>query len=261
MVTIRIDNISKKRGSKIAVLIHGYPVSVSKDDPLYKYFDSRGYSIIALLLFNPDFKLTKEEVKADIERQLNGRKPEVIVGICFGALLAPFLAKTFPKAKLVLIAPAPFMKTKISSLNRLLALGETSALLSPIQWIIGHTPIWLYALVYKMFIPPVTSTEEKRLLEEHIKQNWGYLRDIPPSENREVLDFIATTDNSVLLRSLTNKTLIFAQEGDTLLPFGLSLEVKNLIKGSILIKTTKRLHYAVFDESNYKQLDDFLNNS
>lgn len=249
------------KASKIAVLIHGYPGPIYKDHPLYKYFNERGYSIISLYLFSSDFKLTQEEVKTYIGKELGGREPDVIVGVSLGGLLAPYLAKGFPKAKLVLIATGPYIRTKITTLNRLLTFEETSALLSPVQWIIIHTPVWLYSIIYKLFIHPVTNPEERRLLEEHIKQNWGYLKDIPLSENKEVLDFLASTDNSVLLRSLKNETVIFTGNGDNLMPSDLSLKMKKLIKRSFLVKSEKRLHYVIFNEDNYGQLDNFLDNS
>ncbi len=245
----------------IAVLIHGYPGPITKDHPLYKYFDDRGYSIISQYLFSTDFKFTQEEIKKQIEKELGGREPDVIVGVSFGGLVAPYLAKVFPKAKLILIATGPYVKTKIGLLNKLLTLEETSSLLSPFQWVIDHAPTWLYSIVYKLFIHPVSSPEERKLLEEHIKQNWGYLKDIPLSENKEVLDFVVSTDNTVLLRSLKNATLIFAGEGDTLVSFELSLRVHKLIKGSVLVKTNKSLHYEIFGKENYRELDDFLGES
>lgn len=245
----------------IVVLIHGYPEPISKNQPLYDYFASKEYSIISLSLLSSEFKLTQEGIMQYVKEKLEGREPDVIVGVSLGGLAAPFLAKDFPKVRLVLIATGPYIRTKIKTLNKLLTIGEASVLFSPVHWIIVRAPVWLYSLFYKLFSRPIIDPEEKRALEEHIKQNWQYLKNVSLSENKEVINFLASTDNSILLRSLKNKTLIFSGSDDNLLSYKLSLELKNLIKKSVLITTDNRMHFDIFAEAHFKVLDDFLGDS
>ena len=235
------------KDSKIAVLIHGYPEPIHENHSLYRYFSKEGYAIISLYLFSSKFKLTQEDVKKYVDRGLNGREPDVIVGVSLGGLIAPYLAKDFLGAKLVLIATGPYVRKKIPI-----------ALLPPIQWLIVHMPVWIYSIVYKLFNRQKIKPEERKKLEEHIEQNWGHLKNISLNENKEVIDFLTTTDNRKLLQSLGNETMIIAGN-DNLMPLELSMEMKSLIKRSTLVSSGKRLHFEVFSEANYQQLTDFLN--
>jgi pimeloyl-ACP methyl ester carboxylesterase len=251
------DDISMKKNSKIVVLIHGYPEPLYKDHPIYKYFDERGYSIVAPYLFSQNFKLTQEEVKKYIEEKLGGREPDVIVGVSLGGLIAPYLAKDFPKAKLMLVATGPYVKTNITPLNSLIPLAKTLTL-PPIYSTIVHTPTWFYSIIYKLFNSPKLNSQEMEILENHIRQNWNCLTKIPASEDREMIDLLISTDNTLLLHSLKNKTIIFSGSGDIMMPPELSVKMKDLIGGSSLVISNDRLHFNVFNEENYKQLDDFL---
>lgn len=250
------DTIDIKRGGKLALLIHGYPEPIYKDNPIYQYFDERGYSIIAPYLFSPKFKLTDEEVKKYIDSELDGKKPDVIIGVSLGGLIAPYIGNEFPAAKLVLIGTGPYVRTE-TALDGLTKIGETP-LSRPIFEVIKRTPTWLYSLIYNFVNHPNLSAPQRRELEAHIKKNWDCVTSIPYDEDKEVLDFLISTDNTSLLRSLKNKTLIFAGEKDVMMPVALSERLHNLIKGSELVISTERLHYSVFDDTNWKDLDIFL---
>ncbi len=252
------DNILIKEDSKISILVHGFPEPIYKNHALYKYFDERGYSIISPYLFNSDFDLTQEEVLKYIEEKLDGKSPDVIVGVSLGGLIAPYLAKEFPEAKLVLIATGPYVETSITPLNDLLSFLKKTWTLTPVHWIMTRTPTWIYSVLYRLCNSPKDNPKELKNLGNHIKQNWTCLTKIPLSEDREIIDLLAYTDNTLLLRSLKNETIIFTSNGDVLMPSNLSLKMRDLVKRSSFILTENRLHFNIFNEDNYKQLDNFL---
>lgn len=243
--------------SKTVVLVHGFPEPIYKDSPLFKYFDNLGYSIIAPYLFSTAFKLTEEDVLVHIESELKGRKPDVIVGVSMGGLVAPAIARLFPDAKLILIGTGPYIKPHLKSMDTLLKVGHTP-LFDLIYDAIERVPTPLYALFYKLFNHPKLSPSQKLELNEHIVKNWSSIKGIAESEDREVIDFLITVNNTFLLKSLKNKTLIFAADSDSMMPLILSRKLNKFIKNSKLIVGKNRIHYSVFDKSDYEYLNKFL---
>jgi pimeloyl-ACP methyl ester carboxylesterase len=251
------DRISIKRGDKTVVLIHGFPEPIYKDTPLYRYFDNLGYSIIAPYLFSPKFKLTQTDVTEYVKKELEGRTPDVIVGVSLGGLLAPAVAREYPNARLVLVGTGPYIKIKTGGMNELIKIGKTPVF-DIVYDLIEHVPTPLYALLYKMFNHPKMTPEEKLKLNEHIVKNWTSVRRVSENEDREVIDFLTSVNNTLLLKSLKNKTLIFAADNDSMMPPNLSRKMNHLIKHSRLVIGTGRIHYTVFDETDYKELGKFL---
>ncbi|OGM10859.1 hypothetical protein A2W13_00155 [Candidatus Woesebacteria bacterium RBG_16_36_11] len=247
-----------KNNKKIVVLLHGYPEPIHKGHPLYKYFKNNNYEIVSIYLFDPKFKLTQEDVKKFVSIELKGEDPGVIVGVSLGGLIAPYLAKYYPSAKLVLIATGPYIRTKFTNINKYFSKLENSKILIPLHWLLLHTPSSLYSYFYKRLNKSITKTKERKILETHIKGNWKHLKNIPLSEHREVVDFLISTDNTLLLRSLNNKTIIFTGIGDNMMPSELSIIMKNLIKRSEIVSCDQCIHFDVFNKENYKHLDNFL---
>lgn len=251
------DQIDIKPGGKVAVLIHGFPEPIYKDNPIYKYFDNQGYTIIAPYLFSPGFKLNQDAVVRHVKSELNGLTPNVIVGVSLGGLVAPALAKEFPMAKLILVGTGPYIKPKIKSMNGLLKIGKLPVF-DYVYKAIEFIPTPLYAFFYKLFNHPKLNAAQKLELTRHIAKNWNCIQKISESEDREVIDFLTSVNNSLLLKSIKNKTLIFAADEDLLMPTVLSRKLNHLIKGSKLIVGKGKIHYTVFDETNYKDLNTFL---
>ncbi len=247
----------KVKNCKTVVIVHGYPEPIYADSPLYSYFSERGYNVISPYLFSSEFKLTQEEVDKYIEGKLAGREPDVIVGVSMGGLLAPALAHDYPKSKLVLVGTGPYVRSNIESINTLLTICKSS-LFDFIYKIILSTPTPVYSFIYKLFNHPKMNTSQKKELEEHIVKNWSCLKSIKESEEREVIQFLSGVDNSILLHSLKNKTLIFAADGDSMMPLKLAHKLNHLIKNSRLVINKGTIHYTVFGRDNYKDLNEFL---
>ncbi len=251
------DKFLKGKNGKTVVLIHGFPEPIYEDTPLFSYFTERGYSVIAPYLFSSEFKLSQRDVEKYIERKLHGRKPDVIVGVSMGGLLAPALARDFPSAKLILIGTGPFVKPSVGSLNFLLKIGK-SHFFDAVYKIIESTPTPVYSFLYRLFNHPKMTLAQKAELEQHILENWSCVKNVSETEDREVVEFLTSVDNTTLLHSLQNKCLIFAADGDSLMPLVLARRLNLLIKNSRLVVTKGTIHYTVFSKNNYKDLDEFL---
>jgi pimeloyl-ACP methyl ester carboxylesterase len=243
--------------SKTVVLIHGFPEPIYTNNPLYRYFDKLGYTIIAPYLFSPGFRLTEEDVVRHIKSELKDRVPDVIAGVSMGGLVAPAVAQEYPEAKLILIGTGPYVKPHLKSMDTLMKIGRTR-FFDLIYNAIEMVPTPLYAFFYKLFNHPKLTPSQKLQLNEHIVKNWTSIKSIAESEDREVIDFLATVNNTFLLKNLKNKTLIFAADADTLMPPALSRKLNRFVKGSKLVIGKNRIHYTVFDETDYPFLNNFL---
>lgn len=251
------DKITTGTNGKIAVLIHGYPEPIYEDNPLFTYFTDNGYTVIAPYLFSPKFKLNNSEVIEYIKKELGDKKPDVIAGLSLGGLIAPSLAKEYPEAKLLLIGTGPYVRPNLALLNGLLTTSTTPAF-DLLYRAFEKIPTPLYSFVYKIFNHPVLTTEQKLKLNEHIVKNWNCLKSISESEDKEVINFLTSVDNTELLKNLKNKTLIFAADEDNLMPKELAVKLNTFIKGSKLVISSGRIHYNVFDDENYSDLSTFL---
>jgi len=245
---------------KTVLLIHGCPEPIRQNSPLYKYFADRGYNVVAPYLFTEDLRLTGEDLKEFLEEKIGKEiSSDVIVGVSVGGLIASQLAVHYHDAKLVMVASGPYVKTKVKILNKLLLAGKP-IFLSLLFKAGSFAPTWFYSLIYKTLNCPKLTEKENLKLKSHIREIRSSFKSISVGSGKEVLRYIVRTDNSQLLRSLKNKTIIFSSESDIMMPIFLSAELNELIKNSKLIVNKNRLHYDVFNEDNFKDLDDFLEN-
>ncbi len=196
-----------------------------------------------------------DKIIKDVQLELRGRKPNVIIGISMGGLLAPHLAEQFPESKLVLIGTAPYFKTKIPIYNFLVHLEAHDEKLLLVR-LLRLTPRWLFRFVYKFFNKSNTLTN--RDYQSRADENYNGAFRVPINKIKEVLRFVTKTNNSNLLQQISNKTIIFAGGSDSMMPVKLSEEMNSLIRNSKLI-ISNRLHYDVFTKTDYRYLDEFLN--
>ena len=71
------------------------------------------------------------------------------------------------------------------------------------------------------------------------------------------MDFVTQTDNTKILRSLNNKTLIFSGENDLLMTKDGGEELSKLIKNSKLV-INNGSHFNTFTEKDLVKIDNYL---
>ena len=238
-----------------AIIFHGFPDALKANNPLYSYFKERGWRLIMPDLLTESYHFNATKVIKNTMEILGDTYPNVIIGISLGGLLAPFLAKSYPKSKLVLIGTGPYFKTKIWIYNFLVYLEANDKNLYLIK-LLKLTPRWLFRFIYKIFnrSDSLPNADYRSRADENYD---GTFR-VPTQKIREILSFVTTTNNKNLLQNLTNETLIFAGKSDLMMPLYLSKELNYLIKGSKL-RISNRLHYDVFSKEDVRFLDRFIN--
>jgi pimeloyl-ACP methyl ester carboxylesterase len=170
--------------------------------------------------------------------------------------LAPYIAKEYSKAKLVLIATGPYLNIKPGLFSFVFNLARNNFILRLLN-LYKYLPGSIQTFLYQKIMPFRGKRSGLTEYEADMKSNIESLLRISFEKQIDLINFIDKTDNSNLLTELKNRTLIFAGTNDLLMPMELSEKLHKLIKGSIL-KVNKGEHFDVFTESNYKDLDKFL---
>ena len=226
---------------KLAVLINGIATPVGKEHFLVNWFQKNGYDVkvIEPLLGENALSVNKE--------------PEAIIAWSLGGLLAPKLAKKYPKAKLILIASGAKVEPKEKTAKILFKtvksnLGQNLLYLGfrlPKNWLVLG-----YKKINQM-------SGNKAGIERLLIENVDFFRGLKKETIKEVVEMLRKIDNRKLLAKLKNKTLIIVGKKDTLMPISLAKEMNELIRGSQL-KITTGSHFDTIDERDLKEIGEFL---
>lgn len=256
LILFPLKLVQAKTMNKTALILHGWPQSIGEDSMYYKYFSDKGYNVIAPEIFSRDFELTEEEAKKYIESQLDGRKPDVIVGISMGGLLAPVIAKDYPEAKLIFIASGPQIESSSPGFKLVLNLAKNKRLLNILNIFKFMPPKVLYYF-YEAINPFRGDDNQRMIYNQDMKINFKYIMKIPIDEEGEIVNFVTQTDNTELLKTLKNRTLIFTSDNDLMMPSKLGQDLHRLLVNSEIIISNGG-HFNVFTEENFKDVDKFL---
>ncbi len=241
-----------------ALMLHGWPrAPKAKPRTTVEYLESRGYDVIATSLFD-DTRFSLEGAVQKIMQSLNGRIPDVIMGISFGGLILPHIANTFLRAKLIFLSTGPRLRFRSVLFRLLLPLFRTlcgKILLGAIRCI----PLPILLSTYALLIRKRLRTQEHP--EEYFQdkhENIRAFKEIVPQTNCDIVRFVLTTDNKDIVKTISNKTLIICGEDDPIMPVELSKELHALIPNSECIVVESHDHATIFGESLYPRLDAFL---
>lgn len=247
---------SEMKYNKTVLILHGWPQPIEKGSMYYEYFENKKYNVISPRLFTKDFVLTENEAKKYIEQQLAGKKPDAIIGISMGGLLVPEIAKAYPNAKLVFIASGPKIQSDASGFNAVLYLAKNKNVLRLLN-LFKFMPQRVLFEFYELINPFKGTADDRKIYVEDMKKNFKYIISIPVDEEEEIINFVTTTDNTNLLKTLKNKSLIFSGKNDLMMPINPEINLHNLLINSQLIVNDGG-HYNVITDVSFKDLDKFL---
>lgn len=89
---------------KTAVVIHGWPRPATLVENLGSFLEDRGYKVVIPDYLRKQKGFSLEGSLKIIKRELRGSQPDLIIGLSLGGIIAPHIAKYFPRARLVLVA-------------------------------------------------------------------------------------------------------------------------------------------------------------
>ncbi len=244
---------------KTVLILHGWPQPVEPGSINYsylEYFQKKGYQVFAPKLFTKDFVLKDPDAKDYVEELLNGKKPDVIVGISLGGLLAPIIVKDYPDAKLVLIATDPKMQPEALGFKIVLDLAKNKDFLKMLN-LLKFMPSKFLLSFYEFINPFKGSEDDRQLYITDMKLNFKYMLSIPVDEEEEIVNFVSSVDNTELLKTLKNKTLIFSGKNDLMMPGNSKENLHSLLVNSREIINDGG-HFEVFTDKNFQDVDKFL---
>lgn len=240
---------------KTVYILHGWPQAITSDSMYFKYFSRREYNVIAPNLYLENFSINETQLITSLLSKLNGKTPDVILGISMGGLLAPHIAQKYPKSKLILIATGPVLESNSIGFNVLFRLINIPIFQSIFN-LFRYIPRNLIYQIYKIFNP----VRDISLHEEYIidmKTNVDVMLSVPVKKHAEIAQFISRVDNTHMLQNLHNKTVIFSGQNDSMMPNKLGNLLGELIHNSQVI-VTKGSHFNVFNGKNFSDVSKFL---
>ncbi len=242
---------------KVALLLHGFP-GLSPNDKLGDYLKSLNYDVIVPDLFDPSVNFNAVDIQKYIYKKLGGKTPDVILAFSLGGLIAPFIASKYPNSKLVMIATGPRIEVGIKPYNYLIK-NLNSKYLKLIHKGFNYLPLKVYKIMFDFFNPYRGISERKSNYYRDIEDTFAMFKRHKLEKLKEILLFARLTDTAEVLKKLENRTLIIIGGNDVLMPNKLSFELKDYIKDCQLIENKDRLHFEVFDDRDFENLDEFLN--
>jgi pimeloyl-ACP methyl ester carboxylesterase len=240
--------------NKIALLLHGWPNAIEKSSHRFKYFESKGFTIINPKWFVLRKPIMVEGVAKMICTALGGKEPDVIVGFSAGGLIAPYIAKIYPDSRLILISTGPRIEPRSKKYRFLLKEVDTK-LIYPLLKTAKIVPSEKLKKVYETMYPNKTDLDAQEY-QEDMDRNVDAIINVDECL-RDNTEFIRTIDNTNFLPTIRNKTLIISADEDSLMPVELGLELNRLIKGSE-IHTVHASHFDVFNTETTILIDKFL---
>lgn len=240
--------------TKTVLLLHGWPQPVTKDHILHRYFTKKGYKVFSPYFFNSKYPFTKEGISKEIERNIKSVKLGVILGCSMGGFLIPTIAERYPSAKLVFVATAPYFKTN-SVIFRILVRFSQGSVAQVLLTILKRIPRIVFVKLSMTVTPPSKSDLASYLKD--MNENIKCFRSISSEKESEVIKLMGDIDNSKILRSLNNRTLILAGSNDKVMPLQLTKKLKRLLKNSEL-HINNRGHFNVIGKDSLNLLDNFL---
>jgi len=242
--------------NKTVLLLHGWPRPIDKRSDYYKYFKKWGYEIIAPEIFSKDANFTVNGLKSYIKSALNGKKPDVLVGVSIGGLIMPHIAIDYPDAKVVFVASGSKLEPGTVTFKLILNIVKNKKAIRSLKYV-KLLPSKLIFKFCETVAPFKGNVNNREAYVSDMKRNIKYILDIPISKEEEIVNFITAVDNASLLGTLKNKTLIFMGKSDFVMPNSLSVRLHDLIKNSELVEVEGG-HLEVISKPDFGRLEKFL---
>lgn len=209
-------------------------------------------------LIDKNIHLRVEDYAKMIGDFIDSFKPESysLIACSMGGFFIPQVAKKYPNAKLIFAATGPRLQPK--SLILKWAIANSDGILIKVLLTLGrYTPDIILTFFHKLINPIGGGGEERDYYQKDMIGNIIWTKKIPPDKQIEVLKYVKSVDNTELLQTMSNKSLIFAGSRDILMPPILSEELHRLLKNSQL-NISDRGHFNVIWADTFKSLEKFL---
>ena len=240
---------------KTVLIIHGWPQPIGEDHRIHRYFREKGFWVCCPYLFKMEGEFSSDGVKKMLIGALEGKSPDVIVGVSIGGLLVPSVALDYPRAKLVFVSSG----TRFSPKNWFVKYGPRLCRIGMIK-LVKSLDEKLLLRVYRLINPNRIKTKDECQSDGELLSNMERVLELPDDRIREITDFISKTNNRKLLTKIENRAVIFSGDSDSIMPYRQGKKMNRLIKNSRFF-VLKGKHHDLINNELLKILDDFLEDS
>ncbi len=242
---------------KIAVILHGWPQGDIGNHFLTKFLINKDYKVIAPNMFSLGSMFSSENISKYLIKELNGKYPNLIIGMSLGGLVIPHLAKKYKKAKLIFIASSARFETKFMPLRIALKLIQNKLFFNYVSFLI-NLPDSIFTKIYTFFNPFKGDEKERETYNDDTLRNIKAIKNISMEKEQELLNFILIQNNKSVLKTLTNKSLIINGKEDMLMTSDGGTELYGLLRNSKLV-VNNGSHFNVLEKLDLSTIEDFIN--
>ncbi|HLE48930.1 MAG TPA: alpha/beta fold hydrolase [Patescibacteria group bacterium] len=244
--------------AKTALILHGWPQTELNQHFLIKFLKKEGYDVLTPSLY---FNLKDLNIKNStnvIINGLEGKKPDLIIGISMGGLILPRVAVKYPNAKLIFIASGVHFKPNLLLANLGIMVFRVKLFRKVLIRIGDNIPIEILEKLYRIF-NPYTGDKDREIYEEDLKLNLIEMKKHPFEKHLALLDLIENIDNREILPNIKNRSLIFNGKNDLLMPRKGGEHLRELLENSKFI-VNEGGHFCVFNKKDLSTIKEFLIN-
>jgi hypothetical protein len=234
---------------KLALHLGGFPPGGNRTNNLEHYLRSHGYEVVAPYLFPAHMEFNLENLLKLIDKELDDRTPDLISGISLDGLILPHVAIKYPNAKLIFSTSAPYFAPNLPFFHKMLRLQVRL-----------NTPILIRAvfmLPRKLLMLFLKGTYDfygdKKMRITYETNTISYLKAIlriDPQRHLEMVKFVLGINNTELIKTLSNKSLIISATKDSLMPARLGKLLHKYLKNSTYFEVHEsHLNFITNEES------------
>jgi esterase/lipase len=240
---------------KIAVILHGYPAPENQSTPIWKCLEQLGYEVILPRYLESEDRFSIEWFEKEIDEELMGRKPDVMVGVSMGGFILPYVAKKFPQAKLIFVATGLRMKAKLRPFQWVIKWAAGQKNDDVVKLIIGLPEAVMgrgYSLVHHSKDP-----SKQEFLAMDKKSIIDALKRSVPQRHREVARFMINTNTAEIVKGLQNQALVISGVLDEIMPLELGKELSDTMTNCKLVAVNAQ-HYETLNDEALSEVRKFL---
>ena len=241
---------------KNALILHGWPEHRVDKYFLTEHLRKQGYRVLTPDMFVRGYIFDPKNVVAKVKELLGKEKLDFAVGISLGGLVLPYVALEYPEAKLLFMSTGPYLRADSPFFNFILGLFRNTWILKIMSWVL-KLPISILAVFYRLGSPFSGTAEELNEYDRDMEHNINLVRGIPVEEEVEIINFVHGADNTVLLKKIKNRTIIFNGEKDLFMPAERGRLLHKLLVNSELVINDGE-HFNVFGKKDLLRVNQFL---
>lgn len=241
---------------KYALIVHGWPQTVTKSHPLIPILKQKGYEIIAPNMFELK-KIDFDTTISLLKKSIKSKNVKVMVGISMGGLLLPHLLQDKSDCKGVFIASSIKFYPDMNLTRWLIKYKLINYIPDP-SLFFKIIPKSILNLIWSVISPFKGNSVEKKEYETDRDTNFSVMAKLSKNKCQQIFDLVVSIDNSQLIKKLKNPILFVSGRNDSLMPYQHIADIQSELKNSRLFLTNNTGHFGVLNRESLQKISEFI---